>query len=212
MKERESALEQQYQELLDQTKRKLQTHEATIQRLTTTLSDKEQQLQVIWHTKMDFWPKDEITFIYHYLLLRNFWTLSFHVYQEYINMIKDLEQNRSPGSNDSMLTKLRQRLKEKENALEVGNLFFVWLFACLSSCWLWFDSGIFLLVLSQLALDEKFAAIEEKDNEIHQLQLLLREKERDLDRLNNLLTHNEETINVSSFELIWFLKSLKKWS
>lgn len=34
---------------------------------------------------------------------------------------------------------------------------------------------------------------------IHQLQLSLREKERDLDRLNNLLSHNEETINVSSY-------------
>lgn len=49
-------------------------------------------------------------------------------------MIRDLEQNGSPGSNDSMLTKLRQRLKEKENALEVGNLFFVCLFVHLSSC------------------------------------------------------------------------------
>ncbi|XP_047228374.1 CDK5 regulatory subunit-associated protein 2 isoform X4 [Girardinichthys multiradiatus] len=84
--------------------------------------------------------------------------------QEYINMVRDLEQSKSPCSNDSMLTKLRQRLKEKESALEQ-------------------------------ALDEKFAAIEEKDNEIHQLQLLFREKERDLDRLNNLLSHNEETIN-----------------
>lgn len=46
MKERESALEQQYQEMLEQTKRKLHSHEATIQRLTTTLADKEQQLQV----------------------------------------------------------------------------------------------------------------------------------------------------------------------
>lgn len=55
-----------------------------------------------------------------------------------------------------------------------------------------------MYALSQQALDEKFAAIEEKDNEIHQLQLALREKERDLDRLNNLLSHNEETINVSS--------------
>ncbi|XP_056288034.1 CDK5 regulatory subunit-associated protein 2 isoform X2 [Pseudoliparis swirei] len=45
------------------------------------------------------------------------------------------------------------------------------------------------------ALDEKFAAIEEKDNEIHQLQLSLRERERDLDRFSNLLSHNEETIN-----------------
>lgn len=46
IKERESALEQQYHELLDQTKRKLQAHEVTIQRLTSTLADKEQQLQV----------------------------------------------------------------------------------------------------------------------------------------------------------------------
>ncbi|XP_042251849.1 CDK5 regulatory subunit-associated protein 2-like isoform X3 [Thunnus maccoyii] len=84
--------------------------------------------------------------------------------QEYINMVRDLEQSKSPGGNDNMLSKLRQRLKEKEKALEE-------------------------------ALDEKFAAIEEKDNEIHQLQLSLREKERDLDRLNNLLSHNEETIN-----------------
>ncbi|XP_015238198.1 PREDICTED: CDK5 regulatory subunit-associated protein 2 isoform X2 [Cyprinodon variegatus] len=128
IKERESALEQQYQELLEQSKRKLQSHEATIHRLTTTLADKEHQLQ------------------------------------EYINLLRDMEQSKSPGSNDSMLNKLRQRLKEKESALEK-------------------------------ALDEKFTAIEEKDNEIHQLQLLLRERERDLDRLNNLLTHNEETIN-----------------
>ncbi|XP_028274258.1 CDK5 regulatory subunit-associated protein 2 isoform X2 [Parambassis ranga] len=128
MGEKESALEQQYQELLDQTKRKLQAHEVTIQRLTSTLADKEQQLQ------------------------------------EYINMVRDFEQSKSPAGNDSVLSKLRQRLKEKERALEQ-------------------------------AQDEKFAAIEEKDNEIHQLQLSLRERERDLDRLNNLLTHNEETIN-----------------
>ncbi|XP_047200543.1 CDK5 regulatory subunit-associated protein 2 isoform X6 [Hippoglossus stenolepis] len=126
--ERESALEQQYEELLDQTNRRVQAHEITIQRLTSTLADKEQQLQ------------------------------------EYINMVRDFEQSKSPGGNDNVLSKLRQRLKEKEKALEQ-------------------------------ALDEKFAAIEEKDNEIHQLQLSLREKERDLDRLNNLLSHNEETIN-----------------
>ncbi|XP_059894564.1 CDK5 regulatory subunit-associated protein 2 isoform X6 [Gadus macrocephalus] len=84
--------------------------------------------------------------------------------QEYLNMVRDFEQSRSPGGSDVMLSKLRDRLKEKEKALEK-------------------------------ALDEKFAAIEEKDNEIHQLQLALREKERDLERLNNLLTHNNETIN-----------------
>ncbi len=64
------------------------------------------------------------------------------------------------------------------------------------------NSGIPLFAFSQQALDEKFAAIEEKDNEIHQLQLSLREKERDLDRLNNLLSHNEETINVSDYDYV----------
>lgn len=59
-----------------------------------------------------------------------------------------------------------------------------------------------IFLFSQQALDEKFAAIEEKDNEIHKLLLILREKERDLDRLNNLLAHNEETINVSFFDLV----------
>ncbi|RVE65985.1 hypothetical protein OJAV_G00122060 [Oryzias javanicus] len=128
MGERESALEQQYQDVLDQTKRKLQAHEVTIQRLTSSLADKEQQLQ------------------------------------EYINMVKNFDESKSPSSNEGALAKLRQRLKEKESALE-------------------------------RALDEKFAAVEEKDNEIHKLHLTLREKERDLDRLNNLLSHNEETIN-----------------
>ncbi|KAM8871347.1 CDK5 regulatory subunit-associated protein 2 [Synchiropus picturatus] len=126
--ERESSLEFHYQELLDQTKRKVQAHEVTIQRLTATLAEKEQQLQ------------------------------------EYINMVQDFEQSKSPAGNDNIISKLRQRLKEKEKALEE-------------------------------ALDEKFAAVEEKDNEIHQLQLSLREKERDLERLNNILSHNEETIN-----------------
>ncbi|XP_029499874.2 CDK5 regulatory subunit-associated protein 2 isoform X3 [Oncorhynchus nerka] len=84
--------------------------------------------------------------------------------QEYMNMMRDMEQSRSPEESDTMLSKLRERLKEKEKALEQ-------------------------------ALDEKFSALEEKDNEIHQLRLSLREKERDLERLNNLLSHNEDTIN-----------------
>uniref|UniRef100_A0A4W5NIB8 CDK5 regulatory subunit associated protein 2 n=1 Tax=Hucho hucho TaxID=62062 RepID=A0A4W5NIB8_9TELE len=126
--ERESSLKQQYQELLEQTKRRLQGNEVTIQRLTTCLTDKEQQLQ------------------------------------EYMNMTRDMEQSRSSGGSDTMLSKLRERLKQKEKALEQ-------------------------------ALDEKFGALEEKDNEIHQLHLSLREKARDLERLNNLLSYNEDTIN-----------------
>lgn len=112
-------------------------------------------------------------------------------------MVKDFE-SRSPVGNDNVLSKLRQRLKEKEKALEVG----------IYTVKIWpkptFDYSFLTLLctLSQQALDEKFAAIEEKDNVIHQLQLSLRERERDLDRLNNLISHNEETINVSSFYLV----------
>ncbi|XP_031665210.1 myomegalin-like [Oncorhynchus kisutch] len=84
--------------------------------------------------------------------------------QEYMNITRDMEQSRSPGGNDTMLSKLREQLKQKEKALEE-------------------------------ALDDKFAALEEKDNEIHQLHLSLREKARDLERLNKLLSYNEDTIN-----------------
>lgn len=109
IKDRESALEQQYHELLDETKRKLQAHEVTIQRLTSTLADKEQQLQVKPH-------KVQITRVTAFV---NVFTLVFFPYQEYINMVRDFEQNKSPGGNDSVLSKLRHRLKEKEKALEV---------------------------------------------------------------------------------------------
>ncbi|XP_035246158.1 CDK5 regulatory subunit-associated protein 2 isoform X3 [Anguilla anguilla] len=126
--EREKALEQQYQALLDESKRKLQGHEVTIQRLTCTLSEKELQLQ------------------------------------EYMKMLNEQQHSSSPGGGESVLAKLRQRLKDKEKALEQ-------------------------------AMDEKFAAIEEKDDEIRQLRLSLREKDRELERLNSLLSHNTETIN-----------------
>ncbi|XDV38204.1 hypothetical protein PO909_007662 [Leuciscus waleckii] len=105
--------------------------------------------------------------------------------QDYMNMIKDLEKNRTQEEGDPMVAKLRTRLKEKEKALEK-------------------------------ALDDKFAAMEEKENEIHLLQLSLREKEREVERLNNLLSHNEETINSfdalikeRDLELQQLLNSLK---
>ncbi|KAI7795827.1 myomegalin [Triplophysa rosa] len=66
------------------------------------------------------------------------------------------------------------------------------------------------------ALDDKFAVVEEKENEMHLLKLSLREKERDVERLNNLLLHNEETINSfdalvkeRDLELQQLLNSLK---
>ncbi|KAJ7988233.1 hypothetical protein DPEC_G00321470 [Dallia pectoralis] len=38
--------------------------------------------------------------------------------QDYMNMMRDMEQSRSPGETGTMLSKLRERLKQKENALE----------------------------------------------------------------------------------------------
>ncbi|XP_028830443.1 CDK5 regulatory subunit-associated protein 2 isoform X2 [Denticeps clupeoides] len=84
--------------------------------------------------------------------------------QEYMDLIRDMELDRTAAGSDVLVCKLRERLKEKEELLE-------------------------------RAQDEKFAAVEDKENELHQLQLRLREKERDLERLNNLLGHNQETIN-----------------
>ncbi|XP_029003245.1 myomegalin isoform X13 [Betta splendens] len=44
------------------------------------------------------------------------------------------------------------------------------------------------------AVDEKFRCVEEKEEETRRLQLLLREKERDLERQRCVLANNEETI------------------
>ncbi|XP_071202429.1 myomegalin isoform X5 [Salvelinus alpinus] len=44
------------------------------------------------------------------------------------------------------------------------------------------------------AVDEKFHCVEEKEGEMRRLQLLLREKERDLERQRCVLSNNEETI------------------
>lgn len=40
-----------------------------------------------------------------------------------MNMVGDFE-SRSPVGNDNVLSKMRQRLKEKEKALEVGKYFY----------------------------------------------------------------------------------------
>ncbi|XP_076836340.1 uncharacterized protein LOC143481982 isoform X3 [Brachyhypopomus gauderio] len=81
--------------------------------------------------------------------------------KDYMNMVQDLEQDQAPGGSDITLTKLRERLREKEKALEN-------------------------------ALDEKFVAVEEKENEneVHMLQLSVREKEREecVERHNQALS------------------------
>ncbi|CAK6982318.1 myomegalin [Scomber scombrus] len=57
------------------------------------------------------------------------------------------------------------------------------------------------------AVDEKFRCVEEKEEETRRLQLLLREKERDLERQRCVLANNEETI--TSLEVLVRGKSLE---
>nr|XP_057922715.1 myomegalin isoform X8 [Doryrhamphus excisus] len=80
--------------------------------------------------------------------------------QEYSEMLE------TPGSSkprDALLEKLRERIKERDRALE-------------------------------RSIDDKFHCLDEREGQVRTLQLALKEKERDLDRLRCILSNNEETI------------------
>uniref|UniRef100_A0A3Q3AD35 Myomegalin-like n=1 Tax=Kryptolebias marmoratus TaxID=37003 RepID=A0A3Q3AD35_KRYMA len=81
-------------------------------------------------------------------------------HNEYCELLEDPK-----GTRDSQVLKLRQRITERDRALEL-----------------------------QRAVDEKFRSVEQKEEELHGLQLLLRERDRDLDRQRCVLSNNEETI------------------
>lgn len=51
----------------------------------------------------------------------------------------------------------------------------------------------------QRSIDDKFCCVEEREGQVRRLQLALREKERDLERLRCILSSNEETITVYSW-------------
>nr|XP_046263627.1 myomegalin-like isoform X3 [Scatophagus argus] len=80
--------------------------------------------------------------------------------QEYSEM---LESAGSSKPRDALLEKLRERIKERDRALE-------------------------------RSIDDKFHSVEELEGQVRRLQLALREKERDLERLRCILSNNEETI------------------
>ncbi|XP_067385108.1 myomegalin-like isoform X5 [Channa argus] len=80
--------------------------------------------------------------------------------QEYSDM---LESAGSSKPRDTLLEKLRERIKERDRALE-------------------------------RSIDDKFRCLEEHEGQVRRLQLALREKERDLERLRCILSNNEETI------------------
>ncbi|XP_028328312.1 myomegalin isoform X5 [Gouania willdenowi] len=80
--------------------------------------------------------------------------------EEYSEM---LELTRSSKPRDALLDKMRERIKERDKALE-------------------------------RSIDEKFRTLEDHDAEVRSLQLALREKERDLERLRCILSNNEQTL------------------
>ncbi|XP_053713139.1 myomegalin isoform X4 [Synchiropus splendidus] len=59
----------------------------------------------------------------------------------------------------------------------------------------------------ECAVDDKFRCLEQKEEEKQRLELLLREKQRDLERQRSVLSHNQETI--TSLELLLRGKSLE---
>ncbi|XP_056125474.1 myomegalin isoform X7 [Rhinichthys klamathensis goyatoka] len=85
-------------------------------------------------------------------------------------------QKEPAGNKDNLIFKLKQRIQERDRALE-------------------------------RAVDEKFTCMEQKEDEVRKLQLLLREKERDLEKLRCVLSNNEETI--TSLELLLRGKGLE---
>uniref|UniRef100_A0A9J8D4Q5 Si:ch211-242b18.1 n=1 Tax=Cyprinus carpio carpio TaxID=630221 RepID=A0A9J8D4Q5_CYPCA len=85
-------------------------------------------------------------------------------------------QKEPAGSRDNLIHKLKQRIQERDRALE-------------------------------RVIDEKFTCMELKEDEVRKLQLLLREKERDLEKLRCVLSNNEETI--TSLELLLRGKGLE---
>ncbi|KAG7214688.1 hypothetical protein INR49_010580 [Caranx melampygus] len=80
--------------------------------------------------------------------------------QDYLEM---LESAGSSKPRDALLEKLRERIKDRDRALE-------------------------------RSIDDKFRCLEDCEGQVRRLQLALREKERDLERLRCILSNNEETI------------------
>ncbi|XP_017573950.1 myomegalin isoform X1 [Pygocentrus nattereri] len=84
-----------------------------------------------------------------------------HLLQDYSELLDG--QKETGGNRDILIHKLKQRIQERDRALEHS-------------------------------VDERFVCVEQKEDEIHKLQLLLREKQRDMEKLRCVLSSNEETI------------------
>lgn len=136
-----------------------------------------------------------------------------------------------------LLEKLRQRIQDRDVALEVCIIILLmrlWGYSVprgtLEMCVNWigcflelvFCSFIFGILLNkrnqnsgsygalgcflclQRAIDEKFSSLEEKEKELRQLHLAMRERDHDLERLRGILSSNEATMQVrASSVMTW---------
>ncbi|XP_045139647.1 myomegalin [Echinops telfairi] len=84
--------------------------------------------------------------------------------------------DKTPEANEMLLEKLRQRVQDRDAALE-------------------------------RAIDEKFSALEEKEKELRQLHLAVRERDQDVERLRGVLSSNEAT--MQSMESLLRAKGLE---
>ncbi|KAI4878268.1 hypothetical protein NFI96_011785, partial [Prochilodus magdalenae] len=109
-----------------------------------------------------------------------------HLLQDYSELLDG--QKEPSGNRDILIHKLKQRIQERDRALEVR----MYRYTCTQTYRRKFTRtrtcGI------QRAVDEKFVRVEQKEDEIRKLQLLLREKERDMEKLRCVMSSNEETI------------------
>nr|KAF6413928.1 phosphodiesterase 4D interacting protein [Molossus molossus] len=142
-------------------------------------------------------------------------------------------------ANEMLLEKLRQRIQDRDVALEVCPVISLtcWVFyprrsyrnLCLLGLLLFRvdspNSFIFGLLLKrggqnsdpyralgsllslQRAIDEKFSTLEEKEQELRQLRLAVRERDLDLERLRGILSSNEAT--MQSMESLLRAKGLE---
>lgn len=61
------------------------------------------------------------------------------------------------------------------------------------------------LLSLQRAIDEKFSTLEEKEKELRQLHLAVRERDHDLERLRGILSSNEATMQVRAQSAMIFI-------
>ncbi|XP_031823259.1 putative neuroblastoma breakpoint family member 7 isoform X2 [Sarcophilus harrisii] len=162
---------------LEQQKEAAWTHNqelrSTLQQVQEDLRNKNKQLHMLEGTKCRENQAREQSFQrLNYSLQQKDQLL-----QEYRELMQ--YQNNSEKSleaNEVMLEKLRNRIQDRDIALE-------------------------------RAIDEKFCALEEKEKELHQLHLAVRERDHDLERLRYVLSSNEATIQ--SMESLLQAKSLE---